>query len=158
MVFQVARSILHQIGPAQRGRIDVLRSWDLSDVELRVKARMQWSDEFARDVVGEYRKFMALIILSPEKTYGMVETVDEVWHQHLLNTRDYLSMCRAIVGGVIHHEQAPTGQAPSPETAKVRDETLHDLSDKFQGPPNAVWSKGIQSLAKCCNSCSHGRD
>jgi hypothetical protein len=152
-VFQISENIRTE--PAQKARIDILSKWDLSDVETRVKARMDWSDDFAREVLDEYRKFMALIVLDPRKTYGMAETVDEVWHQHLLSTRDYLSMCNAIVGGMIHHEQTAVAQGPSPTMAKIREETLRDLSSKFGGPLNAVWSKDAHSVAKCCNSCSH---
>jgi hypothetical protein len=151
----MSKSLLGRLEPAQKARIDVLSSWDLSDVESRVKARMNWSDGYARDILAEYRKFMALIVLNPDKAYGMVEAVDEVWHQHLLDTRDYMTMCDAIVGGMIHHEQAPVGRGPSPEMAKIREETLHDLAERFRSPVNPVWYKGCHSLAKCCNSCSH---
>src|SRR4051794_26388662 len=142
--------MLLSLTPTDRTRVDVVGSWDLSDVRIRVKLRMGWSEELADEAIREYRKFIALVALEPDKTYGMAEAVDEVWHQHLLHTRDYLAMCDAILGRVIHHEQQPLDAKPR-QMAKLREQTLHDLCHKFVGPLSGLWSSDMQSVAKCCN-------
>ena len=92
-------------------------------MRTRVKRQMGWSEELADETVLEYRKFLALVILDPEGVYGMVPTVDEIWHQHLLDTRDYLEMCRTAMGGVIHHDQQPLNALGS-DHVELRERTL----------------------------------
>jgi len=152
---QISPEVLNELTPAEKVRIGTLIQWDLRDVHARVRRRMNWSDALTDEAVLEYRKFLALIVLDPNKKYCMVETVDEVWHQHLLNTRDYLLMCGAIIGGVIHHEQQPFGEVSPPGSADVREWTIRDLSSKFIGPLSRLWSGDVESLGKCCSSCGH---
>jgi hypothetical protein len=153
---QITPDVLPGLTPAQMAQIAVISAWDLSDVQARVKLRMRWSEELAAEAVQEYRKFIALVTLDPEKSYGMVDLVDEVWHQHLLNTHDYLEMCNAVIGGMIHHIQQPLGAALGPDLGQLRDRTFHDLAHKFVGPISKLWSSnsGVHSIAKCCSHIS----
>lgn len=149
---QISPGVLPGLTPVQMAQIAVISAWDLSDAQARVKLRMGWSEELADEAVQEYRKFIALVTLDPGKSYGMVEAVDEVWHQHLLNTRDYLEMCNAVMGGVIHHEQQPLDTALGPDYGRLREQTLRDLARKFVGPLSRLWLSGsdVHSAAKCC--------
>lgn len=149
---QISPGALRSLTLAQMAQIAAISAWDLADVHARVKLRMGWSEEQADEAVQEYRKFIVLVALDPEKSYGMVEAVDEVWHQHLLNTRDYLAMCDAIMGGVIHHEQQPLDTALGPDYRRLREQTLRDLTTKFSGPLSKLWSSSSEahSAAKCC--------
>lgn len=153
--------LLEQLSPAiqpilsetQRARLALISAWDLHDVHARVQSRLGWSTADADEAVLEYRKFMALVALHPAETYGMAEAVDEVWHTHILSTRDYLALCDSLVGEVIHHEQRPLDEAPDTAFAKFQEATLRDLARHFTGPVSQLWSasEGAYAAAKCCN-------
>lgn len=52
--------------------------------------------------IEEYRRFLSLMlhcteILTPAKL------VDEIWHQHILDSRNYFDFCNEIAGRYLHH-------------------------------------------------------
>ena len=67
-------------------------------------------------LLDEYRKFLALKRLEPDKTRVVPSCdVDEVWHLHILNTRRYAEDCERIFGFYLHHDpsfgETPEGRA-----------------------------------------------
>lgn len=148
---QIPSGVLPSLAAVQMAQIAVIGDWDLSDVRARVQQRMGWSEELADEALREYRKFIALVALNPERSYGVVEAVDEVWHQHLLNTRDYLAMCDAVMGGVIHHEQQPLDTMLGPDYGQLREQTFRDLARMFVGPLSKLWSGSSQGHSAAKN-------
>ena len=51
----------------------------------------------------DYRRFLHLHILFPEKELVPTKMIDEVWHQHILDTRAYADDCERIFGHFLHH-------------------------------------------------------
>jgi hypothetical protein len=153
LVEQFSPDIRTNLSPAQREGMNALASWNLDDVKARAQASMGWSEAFADEALMEYRKYIALVALQPSKTFGMVETIDAIWHEHILNTRSYLGMCAAVAGGVIHHEQQPVDDNSSSQLAEARQSTLQGMAGVFEGAVSPLWtySDGSNSYAKCCN-------
>ena len=60
------------------------------------------SPDVATSLVHEYKKFLLMSVISalPIAPSGFV---DEVWHLHMLFTREYLETCRLLKGNVIVH-------------------------------------------------------
>jgi hypothetical protein len=52
---------------------------------------------------SEYRNFLKLLVLYPEKEFVPSKLIDEFWHFHILDTRKYYSDCIQIFGCVMHH-------------------------------------------------------
>lgn len=50
-----------------------------------------------------YRHFLQLIALHPDAIIVPTEEIDEVWHQHILDTERYQPDCVRIFGYPIHH-------------------------------------------------------
>jgi hypothetical protein len=90
--------------------------------------------------------------MDPDTAYGMVEIVDEVWHQHLLSTRDYASMCRAALCEMIHHEQRGLDTNGRDDTVDASSRTIEALTRTFRGPISSLWlaAVGSHAVAKCC--------
>lgn len=145
----VSPAILIALAPEQRRALECAEAWDLSDASLRVQRRLGWSDAATAEAVFEYRKFMMMIALEPQRDYAMSEAIDEIWHQHILDTRDYGAMCEALVGGMIHHIQSPLDVAE--ERGDVMVETRETLARIFKGPASELWQRGAHAIAKCCS-------
>ena len=51
----------------------------------------------------DYRRFLHLHILYPGMELVPTKMIDEVWHQHILDTRAYSGDCERIFGHFLHH-------------------------------------------------------
>jgi hypothetical protein len=106
--------------------------------ERLVKDNLNWSLEYSRDAVEEYRKFIYLAVASGHPVTPSVE-VDEVWHTHLLFTRNYKEMCD-LLGTFIHHGP---GTGKKEEDSKFADQYVRTLEsyERVFGhrPPEEFW-------------------
>lgn len=141
-----------------KDRLARLEAWDLTSVTRRTQRRLGWSRSKRRIAEREYRKFIGLIAINPSKPYGMAGEVDELWHDHVLNTQDYAAMCRDVVGAFVHH-------CPSDDRRKsgldgvvsaYNGSTRPDLQATYAGPVSRIWPKdaAADAVAKCCNHIS----
>lgn len=99
---------------------------------------MQVFESNSLQVIGEYKRFLRLsitenIALTPSTL------VDELWHQHILNSTEYFQFCMRAAGRYIHH-------APHYEKSHSfhRDSfnLTHKLYKKHFGrdAPQTIWS------------------
>src|ERR1700719_1228582 len=51
----------------------------------------------------EYRRFLALHLAHPEAEIVPSKIVDQIWHQHILDTYAYHEDCERIFGFYLHH-------------------------------------------------------
>lgn len=133
------------------GRLASLGDWDMSKISRRTRQRLRWSPAHGRAVEREYRRFLGLLMLNPEKEYGMAGEVDEIWHDHILDTRNYLTMCRQVVGAVVHHCPGDGERTAKGDSAYDK-ATYPDLARTYAGPVSRVWPKQGEdaAVAKCC--------
>lgn len=72
-----------------------------SFIDKIVLANYGWDYEYAKMVIDEYKKFIYLAAV-----YGKVappDPIDQIWHQHILYTKDYFNFCQSLFGKSIHH-------------------------------------------------------
>lgn len=77
-----------------------------------------WTAEEADGAVKWYKRFLALATKYPDATLVPSVLVDEVWHQHILDTRRYQTDCNAIFGHFFHHN--PRRPASGAEEARMQ--------------------------------------
>jgi hypothetical protein len=85
----------------------------------------------------------------------MAGEVDEVWHDHILDTEDYFSFCRQVIGAIVHH--VPSDGLPSDGTDNAYEkQTLPALRQAYRGPLSAVWptQSDAKAVARCCGHIS----
>jgi hypothetical protein len=90
---------------------------------------------------GEYRKFLALQLAHPEAMIVPCEIVDQIWHQHILDTAAYRRDCEAIFGRFLDHYPY-FGMRSKAEAEELNDayaETLDLYRDVFGEPPPDTW-------------------
>lgn len=62
-----------------------------------------WTREFINDLVPYY--MATLTHMSKGHATPVFDIVDEIWHAHILCTRDYADFCTIQFGRFIHHER-----------------------------------------------------
>lgn len=90
---------------------DQIIGLDLTNVKanfLRRKSRLErwlWQRRHSIDTVEyEYKKFLFLICTNPKKCIvPWMDDLDDLWHEHILDTRKYAKDCQLIHGEFIHH-------------------------------------------------------
>jgi hypothetical protein len=94
-----------------------------------------WTLEDARAAVDAYRRFCFLAVVSPTPVTPS-EIVDEVWHQHLIYSRDYWTIwCGETLRAPLHHDPTPGGPEAQAIYRRQYAETLA-LHERFFGPPH----------------------
>jgi hypothetical protein len=94
-----------------------------------------WSLEEARAAVDAYRRYCFLAIISPTPVTPS-EVVDEVWHQHLIYSRDYWTIwCGETLRAPLHHDPTPGGPEAQIIYRRQYAETLA-LHERVFGPPS----------------------
>lgn len=83
-----------------------LQQLDLSRViaKMREGAARTWSPERLNNAETEYRRMLAMKASYPDVALVPSEDVDEVWHTHILHTRQYAGDCQLLFGHFLHHE------------------------------------------------------
>ena len=114
-----------------------------SDTPLNFTRRLArdhgWSLAEARAAVEAYRRFCFLAMVSPTPVTPS-EIVDEVWHQHLIYSRDYWTIwCGKRLQADLHHDPTPGGAEAQLIYRRQYAETLA-LHERFFGPPSeTLW-------------------
>ena len=94
-----------------------------------------WTDDFTDFVIQEYKKFMYLCMVYPNTAPS--DAIDQVWHQHILYTKDYHQFCLNMVKKPIHHNPDRVKHSSS-LTYGI---TLINYENEFGFPaPKEVWS------------------
>jgi hypothetical protein len=97
----------------------------------------------------EYRKFLALQLAYPGQDIVPCMIVDEIWHQHILDTIAYRADCDAIFGRFLDH--FPYFGMRGPEDAEALADaysmTLDRYVESFGTPPEGTWISA--DAAKC---------
>jgi len=106
----------------------------------------EMTDDKIKEIVGEFKKFIAILVINHEKgtKVEMVgELVDEVWHTFILFTNEYRKFCDTMVGEYIHHEpnvKTQYGIDPLfPYKKKKSTEFFYEEYEKYFGHLPEIW-------------------
>jgi hypothetical protein len=96
-----------------------------------------WAKEYTLRVIEEYKKFVYLATL---QEVAPSYEVDQVWHTHLLFTKDYKKMCKETLGVELHHN--PIEKTAVRTTGKDQYQETKRLYQKVFGyePPADIWT------------------
>lgn len=129
---------------------------DLTWLGERIQAELspqEGTADYLREVLREYRRFLALKRLAPDKTYTVPSSmIDKVWHLHILDTRRYAEDCQTIFGYFLHHNPGfGTGGAQGSERmlAEAWDQTTRAYREHF-GEPQSLVAAEIWKMPMVC--------
>lgn len=114
-----------------------------ADASLTFTSRLArdhgWSLAQARAAIDAYRRFCFLAVRAGREVTPS-EEVDEVWHQHLTDSRDYWQVwCRDVLRSDLHHGPTRGGSAEGARFAEQYADTLAAHEIWFGPPPPALW-------------------
>lgn len=107
--------------------------------ERRVAQQAHCSVAVAQHLVEEYRRFCFLACTSTAQATPS-PLVDQVWHTHLTDTREYWdSFCPQVLQATLHHQP---GRGSAAEDARFQQQyraTLERYELQFGAPPALLW-------------------
>ncbi|MGC2781338.1 MAG: hypothetical protein WA418_37440 [Bradyrhizobium sp.] len=117
---------------------------DLSNVRMKLSDPDEGKgyDKARLDLMeGEYRKFLALHLAYPEMDVVPCQIVDEMWHQHILDTAAYREDCDAIFGRFLDHFPyfGMRGEDDAQALHDAYEDTVARYVDAFGDPPADTW-------------------
>jgi hypothetical protein len=93
--------------------------------------------QHARAAIDAYRKFCFLAVVS-KHIVTPSEIVDEVWHQHLIYSRDYWDIwCGQVLNVPLHHDPTPGGLEAQNYYRQCYAQTLA-LHERYFGLPDEI--------------------
>ncbi|RAJ02350.1 hypothetical protein LX64_03362 [Chitinophaga skermanii] len=106
----------------------------------RLSKAQNWSPLFTQLAMEEYKRFIFLAAISPTPVTPSI-FIDEVWHFHLVYTRQYWeTLCGDILEKVIHHDPGQNGPEDKAYFQERYRYTLQLYEQTFnQPPPPAIW-------------------
>jgi len=119
----------------ERRRIEELAAFDFTLVRRRLIQQGSLSEEWADPAILEFRRYLALRLLTPGPVMMLSAVVDEVWHASILFTRLYADLCERVFGHLLHHE--PEMQPIADPRAEWR--FFEERYTALFGPPGAFW-------------------
>ncbi len=92
---------------ASYGHLDPrIQSLDLAGI-IRKMGSPEGEKEFTPQQLAQaeldYRRFLHLHLEYPQTELAPTKLIDEVWHQHILDTRAYAKDCKNVFGPFLHH-------------------------------------------------------
>jgi hypothetical protein len=115
--------------------------------ESRLASENGWTLAFARRAIGEYRRYAFLYAVSG-RPVAPSDVVDEVWHLHLLYTRNYWdTFCKEVIGKPLHHEPAAGVEGERKRLGDWYADTLERYRQLFGEPPADIWPSA-EALAR----------
>lgn len=128
---------------------------DLGNVRMKLSDPEEgkgFSDEQCDLAEGEYRKFLALHLLFPDADIVPCHLVDDIWHQHILDTIAYRQDCDRIFGRFLDHFPyfGMRGDEDARDLLDAYDDTLAKYESQFGATPEGTW-RMVDAKAKCHN-------
>jgi len=118
-----------------KNSVAIILNWNLEKVKMKMLSK-GFDHEQLEKMEIEYKRFLTLVVKYSNRL-PISSVVDEMWHTHILFTRDYENMCKEL-GCFIHHEPVTTEerkQALLPEY----EETLSLYRENWGEPNIDFW-------------------
>lgn len=83
--------------------LNLVSVMNLDNVHSRLVNTAGYAQDVADLAIEMYRKFLFLKATYPKDKIVPPKLVDDVWHEHIIFTQDYIRTCEKINGAYIHH-------------------------------------------------------
>src|ERR1700722_4186350 len=88
--------------------IAYIKALDLSHLVKKITHKNyflpRWTEEDALFGIHLYKNFLILLRKYPKKTFVPTREIDEIWHNHILATKQYHQDSQAVFGYYYHHD------------------------------------------------------
>jgi hypothetical protein len=126
---------------------------DLANVRMKLEDTEEgkgFTPEESALAEDEYRKFLALHLMYPDADIVPCHLVDDIWHQHILDTIAYREDCDVIFGAFLDHFPYFGMRGEDDERAlyDAYEDTLVKYEAAFGAPPDGTW-RAPEAKSKC---------
>lgn len=122
--------------------------FDLTRVRaLVMRDHPDWTPERFDATEAEYRRFLQLCKIFPDRKISAPPDVDKVWHSHMLDSVSYTRDCDAYFGNYLHHD--PCIGSIDAENGRA---TLQVYEKIFGTKPPSAW-EGVMTCAGAGQGC-----
>lgn len=104
----------------------------------RVSRENMWTKDYTLRVIEEYKKFLCLGTI---EEVAPSREIDQVWHTHILYTKDYIDVCKNILNvNIFHHN--PKSEADKGDISKDPYKSTKELYYMVfkQLPDSSIWT------------------
>lgn len=108
------------------------------DFTLRLAHENYWTQNFTKQAILEYKKFMYLAAVS-DVMVSPSEIVDTVWHQHLIFTKSYSEFCQ-ILGKQIQHIPSTHNKEDLQKFKLAKERTTKLYETHFGKQSETIWN------------------
>lgn len=94
---------------------NLLEQIDLSPLLIPLMRSYHWKHQQAEQACQRYLNFLCLLWLYPDRLLIPTQEIDQVWHNHILSTRQYRQDCQTLFGCYLdHHPELNLEENPDP--------------------------------------------
>jgi hypothetical protein len=87
-----------------------------------------WSEQEASDGVAQYKNFLFLLKKYPHDNLPPSVDIDEVWHSHILHTKEYWEFSLELFGQYLHHNPEKIDSA---STTQEKQKFMQEYQERF---------------------------
>jgi hypothetical protein len=130
--------------------------WKLTNEESELPESQRLTPAQALRLSEEYRRFLALAVLANGRTTTPSRTIDNFWHQHILDTQKYYDDMMEIFGHMMHHFPylGVRGEADKERLLDAYEDTKLRYAEMFGEVPTDVWGFAAHCGSSHCSSIS----
>ena len=81
----------------------LVNNLDFSKINSKLVDFYGWSKEDVDLINDYYKKWLALHVCYPDLATAPSVKLDEYWHMHILDTKQYMEDCQFVFGRYLHH-------------------------------------------------------
>lgn len=129
-----------EISEIDQRQIQLIWDYDFSFIKERIEESNALSKDKIDEAITEYKKFMTVLRLKYGQIAMSSPIVDEIWHTHILFTRNYQDFCKSVFGEFIHHEPVAGKDKTTEQKPSKRLENFFNSYQEVFGQPPAIWS------------------
>lgn len=122
---------------------------DYEYLHERLREEYGWDEAHVHGALVEYLRFMQLLAESPKMELVASSDVDLVWHEHLLDSKNYEADCKNLWGRFLHHRRARSHveiEAIPMSYAHTKIEYRRRFN---QEPPVVFWGHSTKAASMC---------
>lgn len=100
----------------------------------RLVQENEWTEEEAKEAIRKYKNFLVLRYKYPKTSLVPTKEIDEVWHAHILHTKEYTKDCQRFFGKYLHHNPASGASEEKKRLKKSYENTTKLYWEEFKEP------------------------
>ena len=132
--------------------LSVAQTWGLSAPIDYLVQRKGFDPEQVKGMEREYRRYLAIVAAHPGEKLPISSKVDDLWHAHILHTKDYVDFTQALAGRLIGHVPTKSEDERQALECCYINGTLKRYLEMFEEEaPENFWPRTAGSICLDCH-------